>query len=84
MELKDTVDLMNSTDPVERLRAEYIQTKIRVKSLKDFLEKYKDGIVSLPPYTNYNILNRQFQTMLVYEKILEDRLNLIKEEKTWI
>lgn len=72
---------MCSEDPIDRLQAEYLQAKIRVKSLKDFLEKYKDGIVSLPPYTNYNILNRQFQTMLVYEKILEDRLNLIKEEK---
>lgn len=84
MELKDTVDLMNSEDPVERLQAEYLQAKIRVKSLEDFLEKYKGGIVPLPPYTDYNILHRQFQTMLVYEKILEDRLNLIKEAGTWI
>ena len=84
IELKDTVVLMCSEDPVERLQAEYLQAKIRVKSLKDFLEKYKDGIVSFPPYTDYNILHRQFQTMLVYEKILEDRLKLIREEGTWI
>ena len=84
MELRDTVDYMLSSNPVQKLEAEYLQTKIRVKSLEDFLEKYKGGIVALPPYTNYNILHRQFQTMLVYEKILEDRLNLIKEAGTWI
>ena len=84
MELRDTVDYMISSNPIQRLEAEYLQTKIRVKSLEDFLEKYKNGVASLPPYTDYNILHRQFQTMLVYEKILEDRLKLIKEEGTWI
>ena len=79
MELKDTVDLMLSKDPVERLQAEHLQIKIRLKSLEDFLEKYKGGTTKLPPYTNYNILHRQFTTMLAYEKILEDRLNMIKE-----
>lgn len=33
MELKDTIELMNSTDYKERFRAEYYQTKIRYDKL---------------------------------------------------
>lgn len=39
MELKDTVELMNSTDYKERFIAEYQQTKIRYEKLKAFNNK---------------------------------------------
>lgn len=34
MELKDTVEMMNSTDYKERFKAEYLQAKIRYEKLK--------------------------------------------------
>ena len=36
MELKDTFDLMTSTNHKERFKAEYLQTKIRYEKLKAF------------------------------------------------
>lgn len=39
MELKDTVDLMNSEDYKERFKAEYLQTKIRYDNLRKMLVK---------------------------------------------
>ena len=39
MELKDTIEMMNSADYKERFIAEYQQTKIRYKKLKAFNNK---------------------------------------------
>lgn len=39
MELKDTIDLMQSADYKERFKAEYYQTKIRYEKLKAFNTK---------------------------------------------
>lgn len=39
MELKDTVELMQSADYKERFKAEYQQTKIRYEKLKAFCTK---------------------------------------------
>lgn len=36
MQLKDTRDMMVSTDYKERFKAEYLQTKIRYEKLKNF------------------------------------------------
>lgn len=40
MELKDTVEMMNSSDYKERFRAEYQQVVIRYQKLKAMLEKW--------------------------------------------
>lgn len=78
MVIKDTVEMMLSSDPVERLEGEYHQARIRTKSLEQFLYKYGSGHRELPPYTDFNTLHRQFQTMCVYENILKERLEKIK------
>lgn len=39
MELKDTVEMMNSPDYKERFKAEYHQTKTRYEKLKNFNTK---------------------------------------------
>ena len=39
MELKDTIEMMNSADYKERFKAEYYQTKIRYEKLKKFNTK---------------------------------------------
>ncbi len=41
MELKDTVEMMNSSDYKERFKAEYYQTKIRYDKLEKFVNKIK-------------------------------------------
>lgn len=78
MVIGDTVEMMLSGDPIERLKAEYHQIRIRTASLEKFLYKYSSGRLELPEYTNYNTLHRQFQTMCVYESILKERLDDIK------
>ena len=49
MALKETVDLMNSSDYKERFKAEYLQLEIRTKKLKEFLEIYKNKELSFTP-----------------------------------
>lgn len=39
MELKDTVEVMNSEDYKDRFRAEYYQTVIRYGKLKNMLDR---------------------------------------------
>lgn len=46
MELKDTIELMNSSDYKERFKAEYQQTKIRYEKLKAFVTKIEAHRVS--------------------------------------
>ena len=43
MELKDTIDLMQSKDYKERFKAEYYQLKIRREKLMDFLDRWNRG-----------------------------------------
>ena len=43
MELKDTVELMISSDYNDRFTAEYVQLDIRINKLKAMLEKYKNN-----------------------------------------
>jgi len=43
MELKDTIELMNSSDWKERFMAEYLQTKIRYEKLHNLIVKREVG-----------------------------------------
>lgn len=43
MELKDTVQMMESEDFKERFKAEYYQTKIRYDKLHQMIVKYEAG-----------------------------------------
>jgi len=45
MELKETVEMMNSADYKERFKAEYYQTKIRYEKLHKMTTKYEAGIM---------------------------------------
>ena len=48
MELKDTVEMMNSEDYKERFKAEYCQTVIRYRKLKNMLDRWdKASLASL-------------------------------------
>lgn len=49
MELKDTVEMMNSSDYKERFKAEYYQTKIRYEKLHSMLIKNEAGVLDFKP-----------------------------------
>lgn len=74
-ELKDTIDLMLSEDPIERLNAEYQQLTIRTDKLFGFIQMIKKGKVAKP--ANFPLLKKQLAIMSSYKKILEDRISLL-------
>ena len=49
MELKDTVQMMNSADYKDRFEAEYYQIVIRYEKLKAMLEKWDKGELNFTP-----------------------------------
>lgn len=78
MELKDTIELMQSNDYIDRFKAEYYQLKIRIQKLRDTLEKYKEGTLTFTPRCSYALLEAQLKAMEEYIFYLEQRAK--KEE----
>lgn len=80
MELKDTIELMNSDDYKDRFKAEYYQVKIRYDKLHRMLVKYEartlDFELSCPP----EILEKQACYMGNYLRTLEVRAEIEKIE----
>ena len=76
MELKDTMDLMQSKDFKERFRAEYFQLKIRMTGLKNMLDKYRKNELDFVPNCSYDLLNAQFKAMDLYCSYLEERAQI--------
>ena len=78
MELKDTVEMMNSADYKERFIAEYRQTKIRYEKLKAFNTRIRaaeiKGSVEMPKHDcPETLLKAQQAAMGEYLHILEVR-----------
>lgn len=73
MELKDTIDLMNSEDYKERFKAEYLQTKIRYDKLHQMLIKHEAGTLDLKPTCPIVKLQEQKRYMGEYLRCLEVR-----------
>lgn len=76
MELKDTVDMMESSDYKERFRAEYFQLEIRIDKLITMLSKWDIGELGFQPTCPYNLLEAQLNSMKTYRYILEERAKL--------
>lgn len=76
MELKDTVQMMESVDYKERFKAEYLQLKIRMTGLSNMLKKYKAGTLTFKPSCSYDLLNGQLKSMEMYAKYLEERAEI--------
>lgn len=73
MELKDTVELMNSEDYKDRFKAEYLQTKIRCEKLHTMLVKLDAGVLDFTPSCPAINLKQQERAMNDYLKTLEVR-----------
>ena len=76
MELKTTIEMMNSADFKERFKAEYFQLVIRKEKLEAMLEKYKAGTLSFTPNCSYELLYEQVVYMKQYQRILEVRARI--------
>ena len=73
MELKDTVEMMNSADYKERFKAEYQQVTIRYKKLEAMLEKWDKGELNFTPTCTRSTYNMQVRVMTDYIAVLEAR-----------
>ena len=80
MELKDTVELMNSNDYKDRFKAEYYQTKIRYEKLHKMLIRVEAKTLDFQPTCDIEILEDQVYYMGNYLKQLEIRAEIEKIE----
>ena len=75
-ELKDTVEMMNSSDYKERFIAEYWQTNIRYNKLHNMIVKYEANTLPFQPTCPIDLLKEQASNMGEYLYILEVRAQL--------
>ena len=73
MKLQDTLEMMTSTDYKERFRAEYYQTAIRYKKLKNMLDKWDKGKLNFSLMCPKSTYNAQIESMTKYLAVLEAR-----------
>ena len=76
MELKDTIELMNSENYKDRFKAEYYQTKIRYEKLRKMLIKHSAGTLDFTPTCSIVTLENQKRYMGEYLKTLEIRAEM--------
>ncbi len=76
MELKNTVEMMNSEDYKERFKAEYYQTKIRYEKLHKMVVKYEAGKLNFTPKCSIELLKQQKSFMGQYLYTLEVRAEI--------
>ena len=73
MELRDTVELMNSADYKERFLAEYLQLRIRHGKLEYMLERHDEGTLNFVPTCPIELLKAQEKAMASYLHMLQLR-----------
>ena len=76
MDLKDTIEMMNSSDYKERFKAEYLQTKIRYQKLSRMCIKYEAGTLDFKPTCSLELLKEQKAAMGRYLGCLEVRAEI--------
>ena len=74
--LKDTSEMMCSSDYKERFKAEYYQLKMRFSALDKMLINYMSGRLSFTPSCPYNMLHEQLVFMERYLVCLEQRAKI--------
>lgn len=73
MELRDTVEMMNSADYKERFKAEYYQVVVRYQKLKAMILKWDNGELNFHPTCPRSTYNMQIKAMTDYIAVLEAR-----------
>ncbi len=73
MELKNTVEMMESPDYKERFKAEYYQLEIRYKKLLAMLEQWDKGTLAFSPACPRSTYNIQVRAMTDYLAAMDAR-----------
>lgn len=73
MNLKDTVEMMNSDEYKERFKAEYYQLVTRYRGLKTMLVQWNKGTLNFEPICPRSTYDMQIKAMADYMAILEAR-----------
>ena len=76
MQLKDTVEMMNSEDFKERFKAEYYQLSLRLYNLTSMLYKWKNNMLDFEPKCSKETLENQLVFMQGYLDILRLRAEI--------
>lgn len=76
MELKDTIEMMQSEDFKERFKAEYYQTKIRYEKLHKMVIKAEAGTLNFEPKCPIALFKEQKRRMGEYLYYLEVRAEI--------
>lgn len=76
MELKDTIEMMTSSDYKERFKAEYYQLKLRYDKLALMITKWDEGTLEFEPSCSRTLLSRQLHHMRMYMIDLETRAKI--------
>ena len=76
MQLKDTVEMMNSEDFKERFKAEYYPLLIRLDGLTSMLFKWKNNMLDFEPKCSKETLENQVIFMQGYKAILRLRAEI--------
>lgn len=80
MELRDTIEMMNSADYRERFKAEYYQNMIRYQKLKAMFKKWDNGKLNFMPTCPRSTYDLQIRAMEDYIAVLEARAVMEKIE----
>lgn len=78
MELKDTIEMMQSDDYKERFKAEYHQTKERYNKLHKMIVKADAGTLEFTPTCPIELLREQKAAMGEYLYCMELRAEIEK------
>ncbi len=76
MELKDTIELMQSEDYKERFKAEFYQVRTRREKLITILDKWNKGELGLEPKCSFEMLCIQRDIMMAYISLLRERAKI--------
>lgn len=76
IELKDTAELMVSTDYKDRFKAELYQLGIRLYGLTEMIHKYETGTLPFTPKCSIETLVAQKNYMTEYLEILQVRAEI--------
>lgn len=76
MELQDTIELMNSAEYKDRLKAEYYQAKIRYDKLDDMTVKYEARTLTFIPKCSLELLKEQKKHLGNYIRTLKIRAEI--------
>lgn len=73
MELKETVELMNSINYEDRFKAEFAQLSIRIEGLETMILGYKADTLAFKPVSDVSVFEAQLAAMKAYAAILHLR-----------